>query len=145
MEEELKRKSIVYAAVITKEDNKYYSSLIDFDRLNDGSLDYYALKSIYFEKLVFETRENLIEKLFELYNNKRKYPKPSDINDIKLGGNQFVYYISVDPEYEIAKETGRFKKKTVMLPQWLNAIALDKNIKFSKILRRALIKELGLE
>ena len=145
MKEELKRKSIVYTAVITKEDNKYYSSLIDFDRLNDGSLDYYALKSIYFEKLVFETRENLIEKLFELYNNKRKYPKPSDINDIKLGENQFVYYISVDPEYEIAKETGRFKKKTVMLPQWLNAIALDKNIKFSKILRRALIKELGLE
>lgn len=145
MKEELKRKSIVYAAVITKEDNKYYSSLIDFDRLNDESLDYYALKSIYFEKLVFETRENLIEKLFELYNNKRKYPKPSDINDIKLGENQFVYYISVDPEYEIAKETGRFKKKTVMLPQWLNAIALDKNIKFSKILRRALIKELGLE
>lgn len=145
MEEELKRESIVYAAVITKEDNKYYSSLIDFDRLNDGSLDYYALKSIYFEKLVFETRENLIEKLFELYNNKRKFPEPSDINDIKLEENQFVYYISVDPEYEIAKETGRFKKKTVMLPQWLNAIALDKNIKFSKILRRALIKELGLE
>lgn len=144
MKEELKRKSIVYAAVITKEDDKYYSSLIDFDILNDGSLDYYALKSIYFEKLVFETRENLIEKLFELYNNKRKFPEPSDINDIKLGENQFVYYISVDPEYEIAKETGRFKKKTVMLPQWLNSIALDKNIKFSKILRRALIKELGL-
>lgn len=145
MKGELKRESIVYSVVITKEDDKYYSSLIDFDKLNDGSLDYYALKSNCFEKLVFETRENLIEKLFELYNNKIKFPKPSDVNDIKLGKNQFVYYISVDPEYEIAKETGRFKKKTVMLPQWLNAIALDKNIKFSKILRRALIKELGLK
>jgi len=50
---------VFYPAVITKEDGIYYSCLVDFDKFEDGSINYYATFGDNMEKAVSNLRETL--------------------------------------------------------------------------------------
>jgi len=83
--------------------------------------------------------------LSNLLDVRKNFPEPSRIEDIKLKENQYLYVISVDPVYEVAKVTNALKKKTLTIPVWLDILAQEKNLNFSQILQKALKKELGIE
>ena len=108
-------------------------------------MNYYALKSKDLDKLLSKARENLALKLYDLSNKKRKFPNPSQIKDIKIKDNQYISFILIDPIYEISKVSNKLKKKTVNIPVWLDIVAMEKKVNFSKILQRALKKELGFK
>lgn len=135
----------MYPAVVTKEDGVYYVGLVDFDRLEDGNINYYATYSEDLEKVSTTIRESLALYLADLLDMKKEFPEPSKLEDIKLKENQFIQVISVDPVYEAAKVTNVLKKKTVNIPAWLDIVAQEKKINFSQLLQKALKKELGIE
>ena len=135
----------MYPAVVTKEDGVYYVGLVDFDRLEDGNINYYATYSEDLEKVSTTIRESLALYLADLLDMKKEFPEPSKLEDIKLKENQFIQVISVDPVYEAAKVTNVLKKKTVNIPAWLDIVAQEKKINFSQLLQKALKKELRIE
>ena len=45
------KRDVMYPAVVTKEDGVYYIGLVDFDRLEDGNINYYATYSEDLEKV----------------------------------------------------------------------------------------------
>ena len=139
------KRDVMYPAVVTKEDGVYYIGLVDFDRLDDGNINYYATYSEDLEKVSTAIRESLALYLADLLDMKKEFPEPSKLEDIKLKENQFIQVISVDPVYEAAKVTNVLKKKTVNIPAWLDIVAQEKKINFSQLLQKALKKELGIE
>ena len=139
------KRDVMYPAVVTKEDGVYYVGLVDFDRLEDGNINYYATYSEDLEKVSTVIRENLALYLADLLDMRKEFPEPSKLEDIKLKENQFIQVISVDPVYEAAKVTNVLKKKTVNIPAWLDIVAQEKKINFSQLLQKALKKELGIE
>ena len=139
------KRDVMYPAIITKEDGVYYVGLVDFDRLEDGNINYYATYSEDLEKVSTAIRESLALYLADLLDMKKEFPEPAKLEDIKLKENQFIQVISVDPVYEAAKVTNVLKKKTVNIPAWLDIVAQEKKINFSQLLQKALKKELGIE
>ena len=139
------KRDVMYPAVVTKEDGVYYIGLVDFDRLEDGSINYYATYSEDLEKVSTAIRESLALYLADLLDMKKEFPEPAKLEDVKLKENQFIQVISVDPVYEAAKVTNVLKKKTVNIPAWLDIVAQEKKINFSQLLQKALKKELGIE
>ena len=139
------KRDVMYPAIVTKEDGVYYVGLVDFDRLEDGNINYYATYSEDLEKVSTAIRESLALYLADLLDMRKEFPEPAKLEDIKLKENQFIQVISVDPVYEAAKVTNVLKKKTVNIPAWLDIVAQEKKINFSQLLQKALKKELGIE
>ena len=126
----------MYPAVITREDEVYYIGLVDFNKLEDGTVDYYHSFSEDLEKVGTAVREVLSLELADLLDMKKELPEPSKLGDIKLKDNQFIYVISVDPVYEVAKVTNVLKKKTVNIPAWLDIITQEKKGIFHKFYKK---------
>ena len=126
----------MYPAVITREDEVYYIGLVDFHKLEDGTVDYYHSFSEDLEKVGTAVREVLSLELADLLDMKKELPEPSKLGDIKLKDNQFIYVISVDPVYEVAKVTNVLKKKTVNIPAWLDIITQEKKGIFHKFYKK---------
>ncbi len=83
--------------------------------------------------------------LYFMEQNKSDIPAPSDPNSVKTKNNQFVTLISCDTlEYERYYKK-KSVKKTLSIPEWLNDMAVKKNINFSNVLQNALMHELGVE
>ena len=139
------KRDVMYPAIVTKEDEVYYVGLVDFDRLEDGNINYYATYSEDLEKVSAAIRESLALYLADLLDMKKEFPEPSKLEDIKLKKNQFIQVISVDPVYEAAKVTNVLKKKTVNIPAWLDIVAQEKKINFSQLLQEAIKRELNIE
>jgi len=71
-------------------------------------------------------------------------PLPSRLCDIKLESNEHAALIEVYmPAVRLSQDT-RSVNRTVTLPAWLNAAALEKGINFSQALQSTLMNELGI-
>ena len=81
-------------------------------------------------------------------------PDASDISDIdalKIARdldpeddpkNYFVNYVNVDVDAYAKQHFEKSVKKTLTIPAWLNQLAMENNVNFSKVLQDALIKML---
>ena len=77
-------------------------------------------------------------------DNDDEIPEPTPINNIHLDSNQAVVLIEVYmPTMREAIENYSIKK-TLSIPQWLNKIAIEKNVNFSQVLQSALKERLGI-
>jgi len=80
----------------------------------------------------------------------REIPAPSELKDIKveeyeevIEANTSIIFVDVD---EYAKNHFvKPVKKTLTIPRWLNMMAMNENINFSQLLKKALIEELELK
>jgi len=71
-------------------------------------------------------------------------PSPSRLLDIKLESNEHAILVDAYmPAVRLSQET-RSVNRTVTLPAWMNAAALEKGINFSQALQAALMNELGI-
>lgn len=71
-------------------------------------------------------------------------PAPTPLVDIKTKENERAVLIDVYmPSIRMANEN-RAVNRTVTLPAWLNAAALERNINFSQVLQEALKTKLNL-
>lgn len=97
------------------------------------------------EQAVMYAKEVLALYLYSSECDKTEIPKPTDISKVKLEKNQRVFAIDVWMPYHRAKIKTHYIKKTLTIPNWLNAIAEYNNVNFSKLLQNALFDYLGIE
>ena len=82
--------------------------------------------------------------LWCLEKDNDEIPLPSHLSDIKLDTNERAALIEVYmPAVRLSQEN-KSVSRTVTLPAWLNAAALEKGINFSQALQSTLINELGV-
>lgn len=125
-----------YPAVFTYEPGQEIAVVFpDLDCATSGENDDDAFLS---------ARELLGAVLYGLEEDGEPIPAPSALNAIQAEVNERVLLVDVYmPSIRMAK-VNRSVNRTVTLPAWLNAAALERNINFSQVLQDALKKNLGL-
>lgn len=83
--------------------------------------------------------------LYDMEERGETVPSPSDIKNLSVDADSFVTLVNCDTlEYRRFFDN-KAVKKTLTIPNWLNDLAIHKNINFSQVLQNALIQELGVE
>lgn len=130
----MKDKLTVFPAIFTN-DGEYYN--VDFIDLKGCS-----------------TYGNSIEEAYMMAQNAmglfledlREYPKPTrDITNIEIHKNQFISFISINMHEYRKKYDNKAVKKTLTIPNWLNQLAIEKDINFSQVLQDALREKLNVD
>ena len=105
---------------------------------------YEALNYISIHHEVFHIPQNPRATVALCNYNGEPIPAPSALNAIQADENERVLLVDVYmPSIRMAK-VNRSVNRTVTLPAWLNAAALERNINFSQVLQDALKRNLGL-
>ena len=97
------------------------------------------------EDALFSARECLGLVLSGLEEDGEEIPAPTPVTEVHLKENETVGLMDVYmPSIRLAHET-KSVNRTVTLPAWLNAAALERNVNFSQVLQDALKNMLHLE
>ena len=97
------------------------------------------------EDALFSARELLGGRLALLEEDNEEIPAPSALSEIKVKDNQRSALIDVYMPSVRMANVSRAVNRTVTLPAWLNAAALEKNMNFSQILQEALKERLHVQ
>lgn len=125
-----------YPAIFTYEPNQEIAVVFpDLNCATSGVDDNDALLS---------ARELLGCVLNGLEEDGEEIPTPTSLFDIKTLENEKAILIDVYmPSIRMAKKN-RSVNRTVTLPAWLNAVALEHNLNFSQVLQEALKEKLHI-
>ena len=126
----------IYPAIFTYEPGQEIAVVFpDLDVATSGVNDSDALTS---------ARELLGITLFGLEEDGESIPFPTPLSDISLESNEHAGLVDVYmPSIRLANEN-KSVNRTVTLPAWLNAAALEHNVNFSQVLQDALKSQLNL-
>lgn len=126
----------VYPAVFTYEPGQEIAVVFpDLDVATSGVDENDAFAS---------ARELLGIALYGLEQDGSAIPAPSPVFSMSLDDNERAVLIDVYmPSVRMAQET-RSVNRTVTLPAWLNAAALEHGVNFSQVLQSALMEHLGI-
>lgn len=130
---EIGNNSVTYPAIFTKEDKEYSIDIPDVD----GAFT--CADSIE------EGVKNCQEVIGAILYDKKEYPKMNIIDKDKLKENQFIVYVNVYLPYQFSKVKEVYKNKMLTVPVWLEMLAKNKNINFSRVLQEGLKKELNIK
>ena len=90
-------------------------------------------------------KEALGGHLWCLEKDNDEIPKPTQLREVELEPNEQVILVDVYmPSIRLSQEN-RSINRTVTLPAWLNATALERGVNFSQTLQFALMNELKVE
>lgn len=119
-----------YPAVFTYEPGQEIAVVFpDLDVATSGANDHDALMS---------ARELLGCVMYGLEEDGEPIPEPTPLNNVPLEANERAVLIDVYMPSVRMAEVNRSVSRTVTLPAWLNAAALERNINFSQVLQDAL-------
>lgn len=94
---------------------------------------------------LFSARELLGCVLYGLEEDGEEIPPPTALSNVPVGENERAVLVDVYmPSIRMAK-VNRSVNRTVTLPAWLNAAALERDFNFSQILQDALKERLGVQ
>ena len=126
----------IYPAVFTYEDGQEIAVVFpDLDVATSGENDDDAL---------FSARELLGAVMAGLEEDGDPIPAPTALKDVPLGENERAVLVDVYmPSIRLAR-VNRSVNRTVTLPAWLNAAALEHSVNFSQVLQDALRAQLGI-
>lgn len=136
----------MYPACFYKEKNNGYSVIFP-------DLNYLATQGDSLEDAMEMAVDCLAGYLRSCQTDGEKIPAPSNLADIDAVsvskelspdepvGDCFVNMVSVDVEAYAKEHFDKSVRKTLTIPAWLNAAALDKGINFSQTLQEALISK----
>ncbi|MCD8005077.1 MAG: type II toxin-antitoxin system HicB family antitoxin [Oscillospiraceae bacterium] len=123
-----------YPAVFTYEpDQKIAVVFPDLDVATSGETDTDALLC---------ARELLGCVLFGLEEDGEEIPAPSQLSELKTEPNEKAVLVDVYMPSVRMAQVNKSVSRTVTLPAWLNAAALERNINFSQLLQDALKQQL---
>lgn len=125
---------IIYPAVFHEEDGAFWVEFPDLE----GCTSFGDTKEEVFENAQ-EALEGYALTVLERDNH---LPAPSDLKTISYDENSFVSYVASDLSVYMKKS--KAVKKTLTIPQWLNAAAEKRGVNFSAVLQDALIKQLNI-
>ena len=126
----------IYPAVCTYEEGEEIAVVFpDLDVATSGENDADALTS---------ARELLGAVLYGMEEDGDPIPAPTPLNAVKLEENERAALVDVYmPSIRLAK-VNRAVNRTVTIPAWLNAAAMERNINFSQVLQGALREQLHM-
>lgn len=127
----------VYPAVFTYEEGQEIAVVFpDLDVATSGVNDEDALLS---------ARDLLGLVLCGLEEDGEPLPQPSNVASVPHEGNEAVVLVDVFmPTVRLAQQN-KCVSRTVSLPAWLNALALEHKVNFSQVLQSALVQQLGAQ
>jgi len=96
------------------------------------------------EEAIKNAKEALSLYLYSLEEDGKEIPAPSPLSKIKTEPNQVVVPIEVWMPYYKSQIKNVYVKKTLTIPNWLDALARLNNINFSQVLQEALKERLGI-
>ncbi len=103
-----------------------------------------ATSGINDDDALLSARELLGCVLYGLEEDEEEIPAPTPLSEIKTDKNERAVLIDVYmPSIRLA-QVNRSISRTVTLPAWLNAAALERNINFSQVLQEALKSQLHI-
>lgn len=124
-----------YPAVFSYEDGQEIAvTFPDLDVATSGLNDDDALLS---------ARELLGCVMFGLEEDGEEIPAPTALNNVALDANERAVLVDVYMPSVRMAQVNKSINRTVTLPAWLNALALERNINFSQVLQDALKRQLG--
>lgn len=125
-----------YPAIFTYADGQEISVVFpDLDVATSGTNDDDAFLS---------ARELLGCAIYGLEEDGEEIPAPTPLSEVRTQDNERAVLIDVYMPSVRMAQINRSVNRTVTLPAWLNAAALECNINFSQILQDALKKQLHL-
>lgn len=93
---------------------------------------------------LLSARELLGCVLYGLEEDGEDIPAPTALAEVELGSNERAVLIDVYMPSIRQAQVNRSVNRTVTLPAWLNAAALERNVNFSQVLQDALKSQLHL-
>lgn len=138
----------MYPAVFFREDNGYSVVFPD--------LNWLATQGDTFEEAMEMAIDCLAGYLYTCQMDKSNIPSPSKLSGIdpaaaakeldpdSPAGEAIVNMVAVDVAAYAKAHFEKSVKKTLTIPAWLNAAALERNINFSQVLQDALMNQLHL-
>ncbi|QCX23924.1 type II toxin-antitoxin system HicB family antitoxin [Companilactobacillus futsaii] len=78
-----------------------------------------------------------------MLDDKMEYPKPTDLEDIKIKANDIKTVVYIDME-EYRRNNPKTVRKNVTVPEYLVVLGKKKNINFSAVLTEALKNKLEM-
>lgn len=133
----MKQDRYSYPCIITfnKNDDIYY---VNFPDLEDCFTDGETL-----EEALYNAKDVLGLVLYTKEENNIEINPPKN-NFISTKENQALSYVSVWMPLVRDEIENKSIKKTITIPKWLNDLAEDNNVNFSKLLQVSLKKYLGV-
>ncbi len=129
-----KQDRYIYPAVFTYEPEQEIAvEFPDLGAATSGTDEADAMKS---------ARELLGCVIFGLEEDGENIPAPSALADVKTEKNEVVALVDVYMPAVRLAQVNKSVNRTVTLPAWLNAAALELNINFSQVLQEALKKQI---
>ncbi len=126
----------VYPAVFTYEENGGIAVVFpDLDVATSGDTEAEALDS---------ARELLGCVMQGLEEDGESIPAPSALTSVIVEGNERAVLVDVYMPSVRMAQMNKSVSRTVTLPAWMNAAALEKNINFSQVLQDALRTQLNI-
>lgn len=132
------KEKYIFPAIVkfNKEDNVYY---INFPNFKNG----FTFSSSENE-ILKDAKEVLEIVLSDYFENNLQIPEPIKIDDIKEN-NSAIILVEVWTPLIMDKLMNQSVKKTLTIPKWLNDVAVENNVNFSKVLQAAIKDYLGIE
>ncbi len=127
----------VYPAIFTYEEGEEIAVVFpDLDVATSGTTD---------EDAMLSARELLGLVLFGMEEDGDTIPAPSAVVTIPHASNEVVTLVDVFMPSVRLGQQNKSVSRTVSLPAWLNALALEKQVNFSQVLQSALMSQLGVQ
>ena len=126
----------IYPAVFTYEPDQEIAVVFpDLDAATSGETD---------EDALFSARELLGCVMFGLEEDGEPIPAPTPLAQVKTEANEKAVLVDVYMPSVRMAQVNKSVNRTVTLPAWLNAAALERNINFSQVLQDALKQQMHL-
>ena len=125
----------VFEEVSAKEGGGYSVTFPDWDGATAGQT---------MEDAVRMAEDFLALACWDAEEDKEPIPAPTNPKAIVPDNHSFVVMVSADTAAYRRKMSRKTVKKTLSIPEWLNTMALERNINFSGVLQDALKEKLGL-
>ncbi len=131
-----------------KAERYFYPAIFIYEPEKEIAIDFPDLKcatsGINDDDALLSARELLGCVLNGLEEDGEEIPAPTPLSEIKIKENERAVLIDVYmPSVRLAN-VNRAVNRTVTLPAWLNAAALERNINFSQVLQDALKSQLHI-
>ncbi|MCC0637056.1 type II toxin-antitoxin system HicB family antitoxin [Clostridioides sp. ZZV13-5731] len=127
----------IFPATITKhDDNDYEVNFFDFDNI--------VTYGETLENAYLMAEDALKLELFDLYSDTKEIPTATNLNNLSIEQNQTVILVKVSLKETIKQYDGKYIKKSVSIPSWLEKEAKKNKINFSQTLQEALKDKLDI-
>lgn len=132
-----------------KVERYFYPAVFTYEPGQEISVDFPDLKcatsGVNDDDALLSARELLGCVLYGLEEDEEEIPAPTPLSKIKTESNEYAVLVDVFMPSIRQAHLNRSVNRTVTLPAWLNAAALERNINFSQVLQDALKLQLHLQ